>query len=142
MEGEYTDYCWGGCPGAIEEAIEILRLYDKECDAKMKRMHVVFGNYKGPIDAQPGEKVIFIGDCVQWEGELNGNLVQIRSTYKDRSTKDPYAAQGDDIFLKLAKVKKQIQNAEGIDFIRFEGCPVSVAEHVLFLAMIDRKSVV
>jgi len=24
-EPERTDYCWGGCPGAIEEAIEILR---------------------------------------------------------------------------------------------------------------------
>ena len=29
-----SDYCWGGCPGAIEEAIEILRLYDKESDAE------------------------------------------------------------------------------------------------------------
>src|SRR5262249_10177682 len=36
-EAEKTDYCWGGCPGAIEEAIEILRLYDKNADATMKR---------------------------------------------------------------------------------------------------------
>ncbi|HLK39531.1 MAG TPA: DUF362 domain-containing protein, partial [Polyangiaceae bacterium] len=34
-ESEHTDYCWGGCPGAIEEAIEMLRTYDKECDKKM-----------------------------------------------------------------------------------------------------------
>src|SRR5690606_18785865 len=34
-EPERTDYCWGGCPGALEEAIEILRLYDAECDQKM-----------------------------------------------------------------------------------------------------------
>jgi hypothetical protein len=99
----------------------------------MARMHVVFGDYKGPIDAQPGEKVIFIGDCVKYEGEVAGKLVQITSKYKDRSTKDPYHAEHDDIFLKLAKVKQQI--ATGGDVIRFEGCPVSVAEHVLFIAL-------
>jgi uncharacterized protein (DUF362 family) len=135
-ENEHTDYCWGGCPGAIEEAIEILRLFDTECDQKMARLHVVFGAYRGPIDAQPGEKVIFIGDCVNWEGQLGEKLVQIGSAYKDRATKDPYKAEGSDIFLKLAKVQKDIKNAEGVEYIRFEGCPVSVAEHVLFLAMI------
>jgi hypothetical protein len=46
-EPERTDYCWGGCPGAIEEAIEILRQFDADCDAKMPRLHVVFGAYEG-----------------------------------------------------------------------------------------------
>src|SRR5262249_41058579 len=124
-ENEHTDYCWGGCPGAIEEAIEILRLYDAECDKNMARMHVVFGAYKGPIDAQPGEKVIFIGDCASYHGEVGGKLVQIGSKYKDRSTKDPYHAEHQDIFVKLAKVKAQLQ--EQTDIVRFEGCPVSVA---------------
>jgi uncharacterized protein (DUF362 family) len=135
-ENERTDYCWGGCPGAIEEAIEILRQFDTQCDQKMARLHVVFGDYRGPIDAQAGEKVVFIGDCVQWQGELGGKLVQIESKYKDRSTKDPHTVQGEDIFVKLGKVKRQITSAEGIDFLRFEGCPVSVAEHVLFIAML------
>src|SRR5215813_3073266 len=83
-EAEKTDYCWGGCPGAIEEAIEILRLYDKNCDATMKRLHVVFGAYRGKIDAKPGEKVIFIGDCANWTGTIADKPVQIRSIYKDR----------------------------------------------------------
>jgi uncharacterized protein (DUF362 family) len=132
-ETEHTDYCWGGCPGAIEEAIEILRLFDTECDKKMARLHVVFGAYKGPIDAQPGEKVIFIGDCVSYSGDVGGKLVTIGSKYKDRSTKDPHKAEHDDIFLKLGKVKKEL--ASGAEIMRFEGCPVSVAEHVLFIAL-------
>jgi hypothetical protein len=89
-ESERTDYCWGGCPGAIEEAIEMLRTYDAECDKKMPRMHIVFGAYEGPIDAKPGEKVVFIGDCAKWEGKVGGKVVSIESLYKDRSTKDPY----------------------------------------------------
>lgn len=133
-EQEHTSYCWGGCPGAIEEAVEVLRLYDENCDENMARMHVVFGAYRGPIDAKPGEKVIFIGDCVNWEGEIGDKVVSVESLYKDRATKDPYNAKHDDIFLKLASVKKKIKEHEGVQYIRFEGCPVSVAEHVLFLA--------
>lgn len=130
---EHTDYCWGGCPGAIEEAIEILRLFDQECDAKMPRLHVVFGNYQGPIDAQPGEKVLFIGDCATWQGQLAGQPVQIRSKYQDRSTKDPYHAQHEDIFAKMVKVMARIRSSKDDPHLRLEGCPVSVAEQVLAL---------
>jgi uncharacterized protein (DUF362 family) len=132
-EAERTDYCWGGCPGAMEEAIEILRLYDKECDAKMPRMHVVFGAYEGPIEAKPGEKVVFIGDCAQWEGTINDKLVRIESLYRDRSTKDPHHAKHDDIYAKMLSVGSKLGKAKHEDTVRLEGCPVSVAEQVLAL---------
>ena len=47
----------------------------------------------GPIDAKPGEKVVFIGDCAKWKGKIGDELVQIESLYKDRSTKDPHKAE-------------------------------------------------
>ena len=133
-ESERTDYCWGGCPGAIEEAVEILRQYDKGFDENTPRMHIVFGAYDGPIDAKPGEKVVFIGDCSTWEGELGGKLVQIRSTYKDRSTRDPHTVKHDDLYAKLASVTARIFKSRGVDYVRFEGCPVSVAEQMLVVA--------
>jgi uncharacterized protein (DUF362 family) len=133
-EPEHGDYCWGGCPGAIEEAIEILRVFDKETDAKMPHMHVVFGKYDGQIPAKPGEKVIFIGDCAEWKGELNGKLVAIENVYKERSTKDPHVARGQDVFAKLAGAKKNLRG----DVIRLEGCPVSVAEQVLALVTVGK----
>ena len=34
---------------ALEEAIEIMRLYDQQTDDKLPPMHVVFGKYDGPI---------------------------------------------------------------------------------------------
>ncbi len=132
-EPERTDYCWGGCPGAFQEAIEVLRLYDQQCDAKLPRMHVVFGAYDGPIPAKPGEKVVFIGDCATWSGDLGGELVQIRSTYKPRDTLDPYTIKHDDIFAKMASVTSKMTLAEGAKYVRLHGCPVSVAEQVLAL---------
>ena len=134
-EPEHGDYCWGGCPGAIEEAIEMLRAYDKDCDKKMPKMHVVFGAYEGPIDAKPGEKVVFIGDCARWEGKIAGSdkLVKIESLYRDRSTKDPYDAEADDIYVKLKNVTQKVHAARKDQVVRLQGCPVSVAEQLLTL---------
>jgi uncharacterized protein (DUF362 family) len=134
-ETEHTDYCWGGCPGAIEEAIEMLRAYDKQCDKRMPHLHVVFGAYDGPIDAKPGEKVVFIGDCAKWEGKLAGHdkLVKIDSLYRDRSTKDPYSAEADDIYVKLKNVTQKVHAARKDQVMRLQGCPVSVAEQLLAL---------
>ncbi len=128
-EAEAGDYCWGGCPGAIEEAIEILRVFDKDTDRKMPRMHVVFGAYKGAIDAKPGEKVIFIGDCADWKGTINDKPVSIENLYKPRTTLDPHTARAQDIFAKLASAKGKLKDP----VVRLEGCPVSVAEQVLAL---------
>ncbi|HWU85854.1 MAG TPA: DUF362 domain-containing protein [Kofleriaceae bacterium] len=132
-QSEAGDYCWGGCPGAIEEAIEILRVFDKETDQKMPRLHVVFGKYDGDIPAGPGEKVVFIGDCADWKGTLHGKPIAIENLYKDRSTLDPHAARSQDIFVKLASAKSKLSG----DVVRLEGCPVSVAEQVLALVSIS-----
>jgi len=132
-ESEATDYCWGGCPGAIEEAIEILRLYDDKCDEKMPHLHVVFGAYDGPIDAKPGEKVLFIGDCTTWKGTLGGESVQIDSQYIDRAQLDPHHAKHDDIYKKMLSVTSKLAGGRKKPFIRLTGCPVSVAEQALAL---------
>lgn len=137
-EREHTDYCWGGCPGAIEEAIEILREYDKECDAKMPRLHVVFGAYEGPIDAKPGEKVVFIGDCATYKGKIGDQLIQVESLYRDRTARDPYTAKHDDILAKMVKVTTKLALARNESHLRLEGCPVSVAEQVLTLVTLGK----
>ena len=132
-EPERTDYCWGGCPGAIEEAIEILRLYDATCDEKMPRMHVVFGSYEGAIDAKPGEKVVFIGDCANWKGRVGDQLIRVDSIYKDRGQRDPYTVKHEDIYAKMVKVSAKLAMSRNDPYVRLEGCPVSVAEQVLAL---------
>jgi hypothetical protein len=127
-------YCWGGCPGVMEEMIEILRLYDENCDAKLPKVHLVFGKYRGPIDISYGEKVVFIGDCVEWEGKIAGELVQITSKYKERTTLDPHFAKHEDIYAKMLKVNGKVREAKKRPWIRLDGCPVSVAELVMLLA--------
>jgi uncharacterized protein (DUF362 family) len=127
-------YCWGGCPGVMEEVIEVLRLVDDQCDAKLPRMHLVFGHYKGPLDVSYGEKVVFVGDCCAWDGKLGSELVQIRSVYKERSTKDPHHAHHDDVYARMLRMAKKLREAKDRPYIRLEGCPVSIGELILLLA--------
>ncbi len=133
-----TDYCWGGCPGAMEEAIEIVRLFDGHTDAKMPRTHLIFGAYDGPVDAAPGERVVMIGDCATYSGEIHGRQVSEKSTYVDRSNKDPYRATDEDIFAKIVKTNYRMWQSRDDDLFRMRGCPVSVAEQVLMLVKLGR----
>ncbi len=136
-EKEATDYCWGGCPGALEEAIEILRLFDAQTDTKMPRLHIVFGKYQGPIDARAGEKVVFIGDCAQWKGKIAGEDVSIESVYQPRETKNPHEAKHDDIYAKMLSTTAKLTAARNKKVMRMNGCPVSVAEQVLALVALS-----
>jgi uncharacterized protein (DUF362 family) len=137
---EGKDYCWGGCPGAIEEAIEILRLMDKELDAKMPRLHVVFGNYQGPLDVKPGERAVFIGDCATFQGKIGNELVSIENLYKNRSTLDPHTIEGEDMLVKMFKTNSILRAAKNKPFIRLKGCPVSVAEQLMVLVQLSGAS--
>jgi uncharacterized protein (DUF362 family) len=130
---ETDDYCWGGCPGALEEAIEILRVYDKTTDEKLPPMHIVFGAYEGKIDAKAGERVVFMGDCATYRGTIGGKEVEVDSLYRDRSTIDPETFRVDDIFVKMLKMEKVMFERRGKEVMRIAGCPVSVAEQVLML---------
>jgi uncharacterized protein (DUF362 family) len=131
-----VDYCWGGCPGAMEEAIEIMRLFDRGTDEKMPKTHLVFGAYQGAIDAKPGEKVVFLGDCATYSGNVAGKPVSIESLYVDRSKKSPETAKSPDIFVKMAQTLGSTLGKA--DVIRIAGCPVSVSEQVLLLIKLGK----
>ncbi len=133
---DVDEYCWGGCPGALEEAIEILRVYDKTTDEKLPPMHIVFGAYDGPLDVKAGEKVVFMGDCATFRGKIAGNNVEVESLYRDRSEIDPKNFNVDDIFVKMAKVETMLLKNRNNDVMRIAGCPVSVAEQVLLLVKV------
>lgn len=133
-----SDYCWGGCPGALEEAIEILRLYDQGATDKIPRTHVVFGKWEQPLEVLPDEKVIFMGDCASYRGPLGAGAIEIASEYRDRSSMSPLDARHDDIFVKILAVKRKLMAGAREQVIRISGCPVSVAEQVLALVELGK----
>ncbi len=132
------DYCWGGCPGAMEEAIEIMRLFDSRTDTKMPKTHLVFGDYKGTIEAKPDERVVLIGDCATFKGDIAGTPHEFTSQYTDRSQKSVYKAKADNIFSKMVGVEWKMFKERKNQAFRVAGCPVSVAEQVLLLVKLGK----
>ena len=128
-----SDYCWGGCPGAMEEAIEILRVFDTMTDEKLPPVHIVFGAYDGEIPARDGEKVIFMGDCASWRGCVRGRDIDVASSYLDRSHFSPHEVKHQDVFKKMIDVEMKFWATRKADYFKVKGCPVSVAESVLVL---------
>ena len=128
-EEERTDYCWGGCPGAIEEAIEILRQYDSECDGKLPRMHVVFGNY-GTIDAAPTSPSLH-RRLRAIRGEVAGQLIEVKACTKTGRAR-PLRGQARGHLRQDVPVSRK-SRAQKQPYMWLEGCPVSVAEQALML---------
>jgi hypothetical protein len=65
---------------------------------------------------------------------IGGELVQVSNKYQDRSTLDPHEARHQDMYVKMAKTSVKILEAKRRNWVRLEGCPVSIAELVLLLS--------
>lgn len=132
------DYCWGGCPGSLFEAMQVIKQYQADVFSDIRPMHVVMGAYEGEINPRPGEHVLFIGDCAVWDGEIHGQKVDIPFLYKDRRLLNPYEATSGDVVAKMFQVLTHIIRNRGKRIIRIRGCPVSVAEVVLYCAWLGK----
>jgi uncharacterized protein (DUF362 family) len=128
------DYCWGGCPGAIQEAIEIVRMIQPGVYKEVAPMLAVFGKIEQPLEVKPGERVFFIGDCAQYRGPVGNEQVDIPFLYKTREKIDPRHAQSVDLVRKVVGYVVNLVRHAGKPYVRVRGCPVSVAENVLYLS--------
>jgi hypothetical protein len=137
-EPEKTDYCWGGCPGALFEAMQVIQAIQPEVYDEVRRIHLVFGAYEGEIPAGPGERVVFVGDCAQYSGEICGKPVDIPLLYKYRHTLNPHHATSGDLVAKIFKYLAQRVRVGRRQVIRLTGCPVSVAENIFWIADLGR----
>jgi hypothetical protein len=68
----------------------------------------------------------------------HGEVISIESLYRDRSTKDPYKAEADDLYTKIKKVSQKLWWSRNDSVIRLEGCAVSVAEQLFALVSLGK----
>lgn len=133
------DYCWGGCPGALFEAVQIIEVIQPGVYHEVRPLHVAFGDVRGwRIEAAPGERVLFMGDCTTFDGEIAGKPVHISSIYVPREQRDPQHAKSGDLLAKILKFFRLWISHRGKQVVRVPGCPVSVAENVLFVSALGR----
>ena len=59
-EAHSPDYCWGGCPGSLQEAMHIFRGFYPDVDKDMHKVRYVVGKVDGPLNLEDGERVLFV----------------------------------------------------------------------------------
>ena len=133
-EAHSPDYCWGGCPGALQEAMHIFRGFYPGVDKDMQKVRYVVGKVTGPLDLEDNERVIFAGSCTSWEGEIDGKHVKIESSYKSADETDETNTKSNDMLLKFFKAQIHSLVNKSSRYIHAGGCPLSVAEHVNYLS--------
>jgi hypothetical protein len=133
-ENHSRDYCWGGCPGALQEAVHIFRVYYPEILQEMNKVRYVVGKVDAPLNLEDGERVIFAGDCTSWRGNLNGEELAINGSYKTRSEVDARKTRSNDMILRIVGQLWECFKSRSSRHLHARGCPVSVAAHVNYLS--------
>ena len=133
-EAHSPDYCWGGCPGAIQEAMHIFRGFYPDVDKKMQKTRCVIGRVEGPLDPDKNERIIFVGSCTSWNGKIDGQDVKIESSYKNFQEVDEDKTRSNDMLLKTFKALWHIWRNRSSKYIHAKGCTLSVAEIVNYLS--------
>jgi uncharacterized protein (DUF362 family) len=137
-EKHSPDYCWGGCPGSLQEAMHIFRGFYPDVDKTMGKIRYVVGKVDGPLNLADDERVIFAGSCTSWEGEINGAHVKIDPSYKTFSEVDETKTKSNDMMLKIVGAQTHALRNRSSRFIHLKGCPLSVAQHVNYLASLGK----
>jgi len=137
-EKHSPDYCWGGCAGALQEAMHIFRTFYPNTEKRMKKIHYVVGKVEGPLALEGDERVIFTGSCTSWEGRIDGEAVKIESSYKTASEVDERSTKSHDMLLKMSKALWNCAKNRSSRYVHVKGCPVSVAEHVHYVSALGK----
>lgn len=132
------DYCWGGCPGALQEAMHIFRGFYPDVDRTMKKVRYVVGRVKGPLDLDEDERVIFAGRCTSWKGDIGGREVNIESSYRSFRDVDEKKTRSNDMILKTLKTLWDCFRSRSSRYVHARGCTLSVAEHVNYLSALGK----
>jgi len=137
-EQHSSDYCWGGCPGALQEAMHIYKAYYSDITRRMKKVRYVVGRVEGSLDLDPDEKVMFVGDCTSWEGRIKGEKVAIKSRYRTTSEVDEKKTKTNDMLYKTVKTLIAAYSRLRKPYSRIRGCTVSVGDHVHHLSVLGK----
>ena len=137
-EKHSPDYCWGGCPGALQEAMHILRMYYPDVEKEMKKIRYVVGKVDGSLDLEEGEKVFFAGSCTSWKGKIDGKDVKIESSYKNYRDVDEKKTKSNDMLLMNIKTLWHAFKNRSSRWVHAKGCTLSISEHIHYLSIMAK----
>jgi uncharacterized protein (DUF362 family) len=133
-EEHSRDYCWGGCPGALQEAMHVFKGFYPNVEQEMRKVRYVVGRGEGPLHVAEDERVMFVGNCTDWKGSIDGREINIESRYKTTEEVDTRKTPSNDMLLKIGSAFWGSFRNRSSKYVHVKGCPVSVADHVQYLS--------
>lgn len=133
-EAHSPDYCWGGCPGALQEAMHIFRGFNPDVEKVMKKIRYVVGKVEGPLNLAEDERVMFVGDCTSWRGTIDGREINIERTYKTPEQVDTRKTKSNDMLLRNLSTLWNCFKNRSSRYIHAKGCNVPVSDIVHYLS--------
>jgi hypothetical protein len=88
---------WTGCWARSENAakrsatwwlVSAVEVFQPRAREEIRLLSFLVGAYQGQIHPKTGEKVVALGDCACWSGEIEGKQVDISSVYKPHLLRD------------------------------------------------------
>lgn len=137
-EAHSPDYCWGGCPGALQEAVHIFRDFYPGVDQTMAKVRFVVGKSEDPLNLAKDERIIFAGNCTAWQGKIDGKEIKIEKNYKSHNEVDEKKTKTNDMILKIIQSLWNCLRNKSSRYIHAKGCPLSVAEIVNYLSFVGK----
>ncbi len=136
---ERTDYCWGGCPGAAQEAMDIIKTLEPNAGEIVKPLTLMYGScLDRDIELRPKERLLVFGDCARFDGKVGDHALTVESTYVTRRDRCIHSVQSSGVVGKTIGVLWQLLRGWGKPYTVVRSCPVSVAEHVLLMSLVGK----
>lgn len=137
-EKHSCDYCWGGCPGALQEASHIIKALDPEAFEKIKKIRYVVGKVEEIPNLQDDESVIFAGNCTSYQGMIGEKYVKIEPGYKKTHDVNVRKTKTNDMLWKMFQTFREYFLFLFMKrrYMHARGCPVSVGDHVHLLSLL------
>jgi hypothetical protein len=132
------EYCSGGCPGALVFATQILEAFQPDMHQQVRPMSFIFGSYQGEIHPREGERILAMGDCAEWSGQIGGKDVEIRAMYVPREERDPHKARMKDAVGQILAAVTNVIRQRRQPVMRIPGCPVAVMQYLWYLSLLGR----
>jgi uncharacterized protein (DUF362 family) len=132
------DYCSGGCPGALVFATQIVEAFQPDVHRQVRPISFIFGAYQGEIHPREGERILAMGDCAEWSGQIRGQDVEIRSVYVPREQRDPHQAHVKDAVGQILAAVVNVIRQRRQPVMRIRGCPVAVMQYLWYLHLLGR----
>jgi hypothetical protein len=81
---------------------------------------------------------MFVGDCTQWEGTIDGEKVSIKSSYKTTKMVDETKTKSNDMLKKNILPLARLFKDRKAKVLHLQGCPASIGDQVHYLSSLGK----